>query len=133
VQILECEQTGYPCSIAQVPAEILRRRHDLATDANRRLDDGATMDDVADWLSGLDDVVEVEGDASAVWFRVEGGNGLWLLGDGLEGSRSAPAAVTAAGTAPRGALPITARTPGPEHVVAPGEPIKQALVLAPVL
>jgi hypothetical protein len=130
---LECERNGYPCSIAQVPAEVLRRSRDLATDANRRLDDGATMAEVADWLSGLDDVVEVEGDAGAVWFRVAGGNGLWLLGDGLEGSRSAPAAVDVAAAAPPPAGAFTARPPDSEHVVAPGEEIKRALVLAPVL
>jgi hypothetical protein len=131
---LECEQVGYPCSIAEVPAAILSRSGDLATEAFVRVDDdGQSMEDVADWLAELDDVAEVEADEGAIWFRVEGGQGLWLLADGPAGTRSSPAPTDGAHTAPASFGPLAVRAPQPAHVVAPGETIKSALVLSPVL
>ncbi len=127
---LECERQGYPCSIAATSPELLRRSDELVATANERLDDGATMIEVADWLSGVDDVAEVEGDDEAIWFRVAGAHGLWLLGDGLEGSR-AGGAVGDAGLPAELSASVSARAP--DHVVAPGEEVKRALVLAPVL
>ncbi len=129
---LECERMGYPCSVAGTSIDILRRTDELAADANRRLDDGASMSDVAGWLTSLDEIAQVEADGDAVWFRVKGGHGLWLLGDGLEGSRGAPTSAAAIGH--RAANGLRNRpAPAPAHVVGPGEEIKRALVLAPVL
>ena len=131
---LECEQMGYPCSIAQVPAEVLSRSGDLAEEAYARLDeDGRSMEEIADWLSGLDDVAEVEADAGAIWFRVDGGQGLWLLAEGAAGTRSAPAPTGGARSAAASTGAFAVRAPQPEHVVAPGKTIKSALVLSPVL
>jgi hypothetical protein len=120
---LECELRGYPCSLSEVPLAILERGDALGDEALAMLEAGASTTDAAAWLDGQPDVAEVEWDEAAIWFRPEGGTGIWILGEGA----FSPEFV-------RGAAPSTpsARLPRPSlHIVGPGSETKKALVLSP--
>lgn len=123
---LECEIEGYPCSLAEVPVEVLDRMDTLSDEVVARFAAGATRSDVDSWLGGLDDMAEVESDEDAVWFRLEGGRGTWVLRASALGTRGAPSRSTPIASSPPRQQP---------HFRVVGEPIekKQALVLSPML
>lgn len=76
---LECEVQGYPCSLAEVPDEILERSQLLADEALAMIESGASMDEVRAWLDEQDGMVEIMSDDLALRFRLEGGRGTWIL------------------------------------------------------
>jgi hypothetical protein len=123
---LECEVEGYPCSLADVPLEILERSDVLADEVLAMLGRGASSADAAAWLDEQQGMAEVEWDELAMRFRLDGGRGIWILRRGALGTRSV------AGPASARTPPV--RPPGPvfDHVVGEGED-KKALVLSPFL
>ena len=127
---LECEVQGYPCTLADVPAEILERSAGLRAEAVDLLTAGETMAEVAMWLEEQPGIVEIGADDTAVRFRLEGGRGNWVLGNGALGTRSAPGGGS---DNPTQASAASAALPLPvANVVNPGEAAKRALVLSPV-
>jgi hypothetical protein len=123
--VLECEEQGYPCSLDEVPSEILMRSDDLSNDVLGMFNDGSSMEDAVAFLEAETDVVEVEADADAMRFRVDGGRGTWVLRASALATRSAPATPTAEQfTSARPAR--LGRVVGPEEVDE-----KRALVLSP--
>jgi hypothetical protein len=121
---LECEIRRYPCSLADVPLEILERMDALGDEVIGMLAGGATTGETAAWLADLEDVAEVEWEPRVIWFRVEGGRGVWILREGAL-ARPAPSGGDAVGFAPL-ALP-----PPSADVVAAESKEKRALVLSP--
>ncbi len=76
---LECEVEGYPCSLAEVPEEILERSQLLADEALAMIEGGASMDEARDWLNQQEGMVDIMSDDLALRFRLEGGRGTWIL------------------------------------------------------
>lgn len=124
---LECEIKGYPCSLSQVPIAVLERGDALGDQALDMLAGGASTSQAANFLQGQSDVAEVESDEFAIWFRVKGGTGIWILREGaFSPDRSSEAALAGRTTPPP--------QPRPNFdVVNPGSEQKRALVLSPFL
>lgn len=125
---LECERDGYPCSLADVPLEILARSDALSDSVARMLEDGAPPSQTVAWLENQVDMAEVESDDDAIRFRLNGGRGTWIL---LEGAFTRipldPPAPSSGATAPVGSST-------PDRVVVREESEqKRALALSPVL
>jgi hypothetical protein len=120
---LECESRGYPCSLSEVPLAILERGDALSDEARARLEAGGSTGDAAAWLEGQSDVAEVEWDDEAIWFRPEGGTGVWILRAAAFGSASL------SGIAPADHSLRQLRLA--HHVVGTGSERKKALVLSP--
>ena len=146
---LECEVKQYPCTLGDVPSQILIRSQELAQQAEAKLDQGIAMAEVASFLGGQDDIAEIASDEIAIRFRLEGGRPFWVV---------APAALTPT-SVQSGARPTMtaagriehARPPAPaamrpeatpsrtgvagnafQYVVG-DSPTKRALVLSPYL
>ena len=79
---LECEVRGFPCSLSEVPLEILERGDALGDEALAMLQGGVSTGDAAAFLDGQADMAEVEWDETAIWYRLEGGAGIWILREG---------------------------------------------------
>ena len=61
---LECERVGYPCSMADVPIEVIEQSDAIGDEILSMLDTGASIADVNTWLADQDNVVEVQWDGS---------------------------------------------------------------------
>lgn len=125
---LECEDRGYPCSLAEVPIAVLERGDALGDEALGMLDGGASTGEAAAWLDDQADVAEVEWDDVAIWFRPEGGAGIWILREGAFSPEAASGVVPSAHTGHTARQSLLAR-----HVVGPDSEEKKALVLSPFL
>jgi hypothetical protein len=141
---LECEVEGYPCTLAEVPDEIRERSLSLANEALAMIANGASMDEVRDWLNQQDGMVEIMSDDLALRFRLEGGRGTWIfrkeaLSDPGPGT-TVPASVglgaetliDQGAAAPESVGLPTRSNLLPSSVVGPEFKSKRALVLAPV-
>ena len=131
---LDCEREEYPCTLGEVPTQVLERSGELADDAYAQMGEGELVADVADLLRGQGDVVALEHDDKALWFRVEGGRPHWVVSDAAfpEIPPGAPPAL--ARLEPTGANPRTpVRGRSEKDVVGPFPEEKHALVLAPYL
>lgn len=124
---LECEIERYPCSLPEVPIEILERSDTLSDEVLDMFAGGASTEAVDTWLNEQEGMVEVESDDDALRFRLDGGRGTWILRSSSFGSRSGPGA--ASSVQPRPRLAAT----NLYHVVGPESKDKQALVLSPFL
>jgi hypothetical protein len=76
---LECEARDYPCSLSEVRIEILERGDALGDEAVAMLEAGAATGDVAAFLERQADMAVVEWDHAAIWYRLKGGVGIWIL------------------------------------------------------
>lgn len=125
IEQLECEVRGFPCSLSEAPLEVLERGDALGDEALTMLEGGVATADAAAFLEGQADMAEVEWDETAIWYRLEGGAGIWILGEGAFSpeifSPSAGAGGVAGYTGPR------------HHIVGPESEDKTALVLSPFL
>lgn len=118
---LECEQLGYPCSLADTPVERIEAAVALLDEAWEQRH-GGTMADTRAWLEAHPDVIEVFGDDRALRFRIEGCPPVWLTDNtGLAGSNPA---------APDGDKAIIGEDTNEDGVVDNRDD-KSALVLAP--
>jgi len=141
---LECEVEGYPCSLAEVPDEILERSQFLADEALAMIENGASMDEARDWLNQQDGMVEIMSDNLALRFRLEGGRGTWILREETLADPGpgtpAPASVVLdaenfidqAARAPKSAGLPTLSNLWASSVVGPDNDSKSALVLSPL-
>ncbi len=120
---LECEARGYPCSLSEVPIAVLERGDALGDEALTMLEGGASTNDAATWLDAQADVAEVVWDDAAIWFRPEGGAGIWILRESAFSPESRTGVAAAAHPA-RQSRPSL-------HVVGPDSEEKKALVLSP--
>ncbi len=130
---LACETAEIPCAWSEVPIEIITATLDRSDEALMRLEDGASVADVAAWLAGQDDVAEVQSDDASLRFRLEGGRGAWIAGP------DAPTGPVPGGETAQlqGDAEAFASAPGavaiePHHVTGDA-PEKRALVLSPFL
>jgi hypothetical protein len=123
---LECEAEGYPCSLQEVPDEILERSATLGDEALAMFDAGSSMADVDSWLAGQDGMAEVASDDLALRFRLDGGRGNWILRSGALGTRGSP------GQHQTAAAPSAAASAF-RSVVGGDSDSKRALVLSPFL
>jgi hypothetical protein len=122
---LECEKEGYPCSLADVPVEILERSNDLGDEAAARLEEGDSTEEVKAWLGEQPEMAEVGADEFVVRFRLEGGRGHWIF------TRDSLATRTTIAAAAHASPPTRER--GLAFVVGGESEQKRALVLSPVL
>jgi len=77
---LDCEELGYPCSLAETSPAVLEAAEAIMNEAMDQRDIG-TMADVLTWLQANPAVVEAEGDLRAIRFRIEGSPPFWLFDD----------------------------------------------------
>lgn len=122
---LECELENYPCSIAEVPYEILERSSVLSQLVATMYEDGDSPADIAGFLGDQEDMVDVTIDDGGVRFRIEGGRGTWVIPEAAVATRGAPTPGSP-GSALLGSFEPQAR------VVAPNVPLKKAIVLSPM-
>lgn len=136
---LECEEQGYPCSPAEVPAEILTRSADLADQASEALATGESVAEVASALRAADGVADVIADDDALSFRLDGGVPTWVIAKGHPDADRAPDQ-TPDRAANVNALPVatfaSVQTPGSTstldaRVVGLSPEQKSAIVLSP--
>jgi hypothetical protein len=151
--LLECEIEGYPCSLAEVPIEILERSDALGNEVLVRFERGDSTSEISTWLNAQEDMAEVQADDLAVRFRLDGGRGTWILRKEAFATRIAPGAPSfrndggnenwnrhqtfAARSAPDVASssdrPVLQSAIVPLHVVGKEIKQKEALVLSPML
>jgi hypothetical protein len=125
---LECEVKEYPCSLSDVPIEILERSDTLSDDVVDMFESGSSTSDVDRWLSEQDGMVEIESDDEAVRFRLEGGRGTWILRASSFANRSSPSSATVS------SRQVASSASGPLfHVAGPDSKDKRAVVLSPML
>lgn len=119
---LDCEAGGYPCSLSEVPLDVLARGEQLADAATTMIEGGASIADAQAYLQAQDGVVEVASSEVALRFRLDGGRDVWiLLGDAL-----APALDSSPPDAS-----VTKPIVRAQHVVGETPESKHALVLSP--
>jgi len=121
---LECEVRGFPCSLSEVPIAVLERGDALGDEALTMLQGGASTSEAATWLDAQADVAEVAWDDVAIWFRLQGGAGIWILREGAFSQASA------SGVAPAD-HPARQSRPTRHVVGGPDSDQKKALVLSP--
>jgi hypothetical protein len=121
---LECRVRGYPCSLSEVPLAVLERGDALGDEALARLEGGAQTGEAAAWLDAQTDVADLAWDETAIWFRVDGGAGIWILREGAFSPESRP------GVAPAG-QPAPQSRPSRHIVGSADSEEKKALVLSP--
>ena len=119
---LECDASGEPCALSEVPLEVLERGEELADLMTQIIEDGMSFADALTWLSQQDGVVDAEGDDTAIIFRVDGGRDVWIVDDITLASVLSPS--------PEIATP-TRSVPRHKAVVGDTPATKHALILAP--
>ena len=134
-QPLECTTQGYPCSLADVPADVLERSDALGDEAAKRVDTGVSMPEVEAWLRAQPEVVGVEADDDAVRFRLEGGRPVWVLGERALPDRATSQDLAAVDIAETNSALWRGGDPRAELAsITGGEAVQRtALVLAPML
>ncbi len=132
---LECEVQGFPCSLAEVPADIFVRSDALGDEALGRLETGKSTSDVAAWLVDQEGMADVESDDSAIQFRLEGGRGTWIIRSDALGSRGSVGTAGSPDQVGRSVVPPPPREPAadPGAVVQEAVDQKSAVVLSPFL
>lgn len=124
--MLECEVEGYPCSLAEVPMEILERSDALGDEVLVMFERGDSTAEAKAWLNEQAGMAEVESDDLAVRFRLDGGRGTWILRKEAFATRSVPGAASSAHR------PALQSAVVPLYVVGEGSEQKKALVLSPM-
>ena len=131
---LDCEREDYPCTLGEVPTQVLERSDQLADDAYARIRGGESVAVVADSLRGQGDVVTVKNDDGALWFRVEGGRPHWVVSDAAFPDVPPGAPPELPRLDNRGANPsTTVHGQSEKDIVGPFPEQKRALVLSPYL
>lgn len=143
--LLECGQKGYPCSLADVPLEVLERSDVLADSVLAMVVEGATAAEAAAWLNTKDGMAEVQSNDMAIRFRLAGGRGTWVVlrQDELDGSSGAPHADRPGAVGPsaqpddrarlRAIHPAWSEAGRANEIVGGNPKEKRALILSPFL
>ena len=102
----------------------------LAAESIRRVNDGASNEDLVVWLDSEDSVAEVDGDSDSVRFRPVGGRGVWITRRTAAGP--APTGLISGAVAHTGAWDPVRPIGGTSQTVAgEGQTERRALVLSP--
>lgn len=80
--VLRCEHEGFPCTAADVSKEAAQRSHRYQVEVVKRLEGGAKLHEVADWLRQQDDVPGAGSGTRGIVFRVKGGRNVYMSGLG---------------------------------------------------
>jgi hypothetical protein len=124
--ILECEAENYPCSLSEVPTEILERSVALGEEVLAMFESGDSTAEIKAWLNEQEDMAEVQADDLAVRFRLDGGRGTWILREEAFATQSVPGAASYVNRPARQSATL------PHHVVGEDIEQKRALVLSPM-
>lgn len=118
----ECGVIGFPCSLFEVPVDVLKRGEELAEAVMDMLEGGIPLTAALEFLLAQPDLADCAGNSGAIRFRLKGGRDVFILQPMPPGSLSpvsaSPAAMKA-GSAPQ------------KVVVGQGAETKRALVLSP--
>ena len=127
---LDCQDEAYPCAFSEVADAVRIETDRLASEAARRIEEGATNDEVVAWLDSEPLVAEVEGDADSIRFRPTGGRPVWVTRQAeATAHREHPAHryLAQSGTMES----VGTRSDGHASVTGPGRAERHALVLSP--
>ncbi|UCG60059.1 MAG: PASTA domain-containing protein [Phycisphaerales bacterium] len=136
--MLECEVEGYPCSLSEVPIEILERSVALGEVVLAMFERGDSTAEIETWLNEQVDMAEVQADDLTVRFRLDGGRGTWVLREEAFATQSAPGAASSAHRPilQSAVVPlmdsVSVNGVVPFHVVGGDLEPKKALVLSPM-
>jgi hypothetical protein len=84
--IYDCERDDFPCTPGEVDESVHVSGAELMEAARKRLADGESMPDVAEWLRAKDEVVSAEANEVSLIFRPKGGRPL-VMHDGVAAAR----------------------------------------------
>ena len=68
-----CERLHYPCSVSDVPSEIMQRSSNLSDEVDRRIERGDDVDEVVEWLLTQHDIIDIQAEGPTIAFRLRGG------------------------------------------------------------
>jgi hypothetical protein len=124
---LECGLATFPCSLSDVPVDVLNRGEALADAAITMLDAGSSLDEVLDYIRTQTDVADAASDNAVLRFRVAGGRDVFVfqaaaLATGFPIEVAGPTSI---------AVPGARKTAAQKVVVGTGAEQKRALVLSP--
>ena len=68
----KCERYNYPCSVLDVPSEILQRSNDLSEEVDLRIRRGDDFDEVLEWLLMQKDIIDIREQRTGIDFQVRG-------------------------------------------------------------
>lgn len=130
---LACETRGFPCSLAEVDPNVLRRTEDLSAQLSEMLANGASMADAKAFIAGQEGVAEMHSSPTALCFRLDGGRHAWVvLPEALAPYLDSPSSDAAARTIAPSAAPAAQKHISQNaHVVGDDRDAKHALVLSP--
>jgi hypothetical protein len=127
---LRCELEGYPCTLDEVPSDLLAEGKKIMESSLQQLQEGANMEEIAAEISGKKEVVEVLYDSQMLSFQLEGAPPMWIAHpDQVGDSKGAPGIDFDQQPVLQQDDPEGPVGPQPSQV----EPDKQALVLSPYL
>lgn len=130
---LVCELEGYPCSLSEVPLDILARSEELSEQLGAMLANGAPMSDAKAFIDSQDGVVESHSNRTALCFRLDGGRHAWvMLPEALAPYLSGQPLDESAKVIDRPAVSAMPTFPSQNaHIVGDDPDAKRALVLSP--
>jgi hypothetical protein len=76
---LECGSAGFPCSLFEVPIDVLKRGEELAQAVIGMLDGGISMEAALAYLLSQPDMADGAGNSAAIRFRLTGGRDVFIL------------------------------------------------------
>jgi hypothetical protein len=122
---LECGEAGFPCSLVDVPIDVLRRADEVAEAVIAMLDGGVSVDAALQFLLAQTDMADCAGNSAAIRFRLKGGRDVFILQPPPMGSPATAVSNT------RLKASTQAAGPAQKVVVGDGAENKRALVLSP--
>jgi hypothetical protein len=122
---LECGADGFPCSLSEVPVDVLNRGEALADSVIAMLDAGNSIDEALNHLRAQSDVADAASDKFVLRFRLTGGRDVFVFQQ--EALATVPSEDVVVATAAAGDRRMSA------HKVVVGHSVEQksALVLSP--
>lgn len=95
---MNCTEMGLPCSPEEADPQALERSAEIHQEMKDRLGAGESIENLRDWLSGMDDVRLVLSNPVSVVFILEGGLPVGVYDAVLAGGREEPDAGATSGT-----------------------------------
>ena len=140
---LECRVKAYPCTLEEVPFEVIQRSEALSLEADSMIERGQPIAEVAAFLQAQEGVVDLTSDNLAVRFRLDGGRPFWVMDPAalepvaVESGAARPQAPWFEPPAPAPAAPRPGLDEEPpadlQHIAGGNDKPKRALVLSPWL
>jgi len=134
-RLFDCERDGFPCSLADVPLETVRRMDAVLGDAAERLEDGDSLEEVEESIAGLPDADRCFREENTVVCRLQGARPM-VIHDGAEardvGGTPVGPFVPSVGEFPAGRGPVGQRVVGRDRDEdGRRDREKRAIVLSP--